>query len=548
MASAIHRDPAAGERLVNAVAQQDLVAEQMRRVGLSQRQVELNQLYSYARAQQHDTCALDWDGSPHPTAIDRQAIVSSNFLPQGWKDPGGNLDPLPLRYRRPSVPCHLGKVIPARFTALLFGEGTHPQWKVPGLPNTEAWIEAVSHSYDLWSKMTLVRDMGGGMGTAIIGFKIIDGEVVFEEFDARWAFPTFDPRRPGLLSMLEIRYMFPQETMDPQTGKWREDKFWYRRIIDTKSDCLWKPQLVGDGTQEPNWKDPATAASIVDHEFGFVPVWWIQNIEVTGDIDGDPDCHGCYDYFDRIGELDSQSHKGAVRNADPTATIASDGNYSTVQMGSDQVLKMEKGATAGYLESQGTAVKAASDESDRLRSKALEIAECVMPDQEDREGGPVTATEMHKKTAAMYAKAARMRQQYGSKGLVPMMTALVKVAQKLSTATVVGDAIVRRPIKLPPKMDEQQMGAYQLDPSDNAQLKLEWPPFAEPTPGDTLSTAQATVLLVGSGIVTKKTATRKVASHYNIEDIDAEVAQAAKEKPVMPDLGAQSLSELNQGR
>ena len=198
MASAIHRDPAAGERLTNVVAQQDLVAEQMRRVGLSQRQVELNQLYSYARAQQHETCCIDWDGSPHPTAVDRQAIVSSNFLPQGYKDPGGNLDPLPLRYRRPSVPCHLGKVIPSRFTALLFGEGTHPQWKAPGSPNTEAWVEAVSENYALWSKMTLIRDLGGAMGTAIVGFKIIAGEVVFEEFDARWAFPTFDPQRPGL--------------------------------------------------------------------------------------------------------------------------------------------------------------------------------------------------------------------------------------------------------------------------------------------------------------------------------------------------------------
>ena len=136
MSSAIHRDPDAGTRLTNAVAQQELVAEQVRRLGLSQRQIELNRLYSYARAQQHETCSVDWDGSRHPTTIDREAITTASFLPQGWKDPGANLDSMPLRFRRPSVPCHLGKVIPARFTALLFGEGTHPQWKVPGMPET----------------------------------------------------------------------------------------------------------------------------------------------------------------------------------------------------------------------------------------------------------------------------------------------------------------------------------------------------------------------------------------------------------------------------
>ncbi|HJX52879.1 MAG TPA: phage portal protein [Polyangia bacterium] len=547
MASAMHRDPAAGERITNTVAQQELVQEQMRRVGLSQRQVELNRLFSYARAAQHDACAIDWDGSPHPTAVDREGIVSSSFLPQGWKDPGGNLSPLPLRYRRPSVPCHLGKVIPARFTSLLFSEAQHPQWKAPGFPETEAWVEAVSTTYDLWSKMELVRDMGGGMGTAIFGFKIIKGRVMFEAFDARWCFPTFDPEDPGQLQMLEVRYMFPQETLDTFTGKWREDKFWYRRIIDTKVDCLWRPQLVGDGSQEPNWKDPTTVASMVEHGFSFVPVEWVQNVEVIGDIDGDPDCHGCYDHFDRIGELDSQCHKGAVRNADPTVTISSDGAIPAFNAGSDEALKLEKGGTASFLETQGSAVKAASEESDRLRGKALEIAECVMPEQDDHEGGPITATEMVKKTSAMYAKASRMRQQYG-RAIVSLMGKLVRATQSLSKATTVGDQIVRQTVLLPPKMDGEKRGAYQLDQEPDVQLKLEWPPFSEPTPADTLATATATNVLVLGGIITKRTATRKVAPHFNIEDVDAEVAQAAKEKPATQDFGMQSLNELQQGR
>ena len=548
MASAITRDPSAGERLTNAVAQQELVAEQVRRLGLSQRQIELNRLYSYARAQQHETCSVDWDGSRHPTTIDREAITTASFLPQGWKDPGANLDSMPLRFRRPSVPCHLGKVIPARFTALLFGEGTHPQWKVPGMPETEAWAEAVSETYGLWSKMAMVRDLGGAMGTAVVGFKIIKGKVIWEEFDARWCYPTFDPEDPGQLKQLEIRYMFPQEILETSTGKWREERFWYRRIIDTEVDTLWKPQLVGDGTQEPKWSDPTTVDKMVKHNFGFVPIEWTQNIEVTGDIDGDPDCHGCYDYFDRIGEIDSNAHKGVVKNTDPTATLASDGQYSNVQMGSDMVLKMEKGGVAGYMEINGTSIEAADKESDRLRAKALEIAECVLPDQESSESA-ATATEILKRSAAMYAKASRMRQQYGSKCLVPLMSKLIRAAQKLGKATAVGEQIVRQTITLPPKMEGKEIKAYALDESGGAQLKLEWPPFAEPSPADTGLLATATNTLVMGGIISKRTATRKMAPHYNIEDIDGEVAQAAKEKPAMPaDIGGQSLTELNQWR
>jgi hypothetical protein len=553
MSSSIHRDPEAGAKLTNAVAQQDLVADQMRRVGLSARQVELNRIYSYARAQQHDTCKLDWDGLEHPTTVDREAIVSQAFLPQGWKDGGGNLESLPQKYRRPSVPCNLGKVIPARFTALLVGEGTHPQWKVPGQPNTEAWIEAVCDVYGFWAKMAIVRDLGGAMGTAVAGFKLIDGKVIFEEFDARWCFPTFDPRDPAELDMLEVRYMYPQETLDKITGKWRTGNYWYRRIIDKKVDCLWKPQLVGDGTQEPPWSDPATVASMVTHGLGKVPVQWTQNIEVTGDIDGDPDCHGCYDYFDRIGELKSQAHKGASKNADPTATISSDGTYNQVQMGSDQVLKMEKGASASYLESDGASIKTADEEANSIRAMALETCECVLPDQEDREGGPVTATEMVKKSAAMYAKASRMRQQYGSRLFVPLLTKLVAAAKMLDRGVEIAGpdgekTVVRQTINLPPKMVDGKMVEHTLDQSEYVHLKLEWPPFAEPSPQDTQQVATATSLLVTNGIISKRTAIRKVAPHYNIEDVDEELAQAAKDKPAVPDLGAQSLAELNEER
>ena len=548
------RDIRAGERLTNAVGQQTLVAEQMRRVGLSQRQLELNRLYAYARCQQHDNCMLDWDGSQHATVLDREAITSTAMLPQGYQDPGGNLNTLPLRFRRPSVPCHLGKVIPARFTSLLFSEQQHPQWKVHSSPDTEAWLEAVSKSYGLWAKMPLVRDLGGAMGTAILGFKILEGRVVFEEFDPRWAFPTFDPRKPGTLKMLEIRFMYPQEFMDRDTGVWREEKFWYRRIITTKTDCLWKPCLVGDGTEEPKWSDPATIEQSIDHDLGFVPIEWIQNIEVTNDIDGDPDCHGCFDYFDRIGELDSQTHKGAVRNADPTAVVASDGTLNKVTLGSDEAVKLEKGGTLTYLESAGTAVEMAAKEADRLERKALRVAECVLPDEEGSDSGPVTATEINKRTSAMHAKASRMRQQYGNKGLVPLMEKLIKAARMLGQATIGTDAagqpsIVRRAIILPPKIDGEKKSAYVLDEDENGQIDLQWPPFSSPSPEETTQVATATVALRNAGIISARTATRKVAPHYDIEDVDAEVLQAKKDAPAGPvDLGAQSLDDLNSGR
>lgn len=562
MPSGITRDLGAGRRVVEASADQQLVDERVKRLGLSPRQIELNRLYSYYRTQQHDDCVNDWDGSPHADTLMRASIVASPSMPVGYQDISGGLDPVPLRFRRPSVPCNLVKVIVSRFTSLLFSEQQNPTWKVEGDPQTEDWIQSVSDTYGLWECMAATRDLGGGMGTGIPGFKIINGAVEFETFDARWCFPTFDPKKPTEMVKLEIRYMYPKDVQDPETREWTEEKFWYLRIIDQNTDCLWKPQPVGDGSAEPDWANPANVADLRRHEFGFVPVEWIPNQRVAGDIDGDPDCLGCYDYVDRIGEIDSQCHGGAVRNADPTPVIGSDGTMSNVRMGSKNAVKLEKGGTMAFAETSGAAIQSASTESDRLEAKVLRTAECVLPDQESTEGGPATATEIHKRTGAMHAKASRLRTQYGNHGAIPLMQKIIKVARKLAQGkpAVEGDTdergqpvapgmTIKGTIKVPPKFEDGKLTPRVLGNVEGAQLKLMWPPFSEPSPQDTVQIAQATALLVTSGIITKKTATRKVAPHYDIEDVNAEVAQAEKEKPKMPaDLGARSLTELNQGR
>ena len=104
MASGITRDIGAAAQVVGAVADQQLVNERMRRLGLSPTQVELNRLYAYFRTAQHDACVIGWDGDPHLDAVSREGVASSQVLPAGYEDVGKNLSNLPLKYRRPSVP------------------------------------------------------------------------------------------------------------------------------------------------------------------------------------------------------------------------------------------------------------------------------------------------------------------------------------------------------------------------------------------------------------------------------------------------------------
>ncbi len=561
MASGITRDLNTGSEVVAASADQMLVAERMKRLGLSPRQVELSRLYAFFRTQQHDDCATAWDGSPHTDTLARASIVSSAALPNGYQDIGGQLEPLPLRFRRPSVPCHLCKLIVSRFTGLLFSEQQNPMWKVPGDVETEAWIQAVTEDRGLWAMMGHARDMGGAIGTAVPGFKIIDGRVVFEDLDARWCFPTFDPKDPRQLLKIEIRYMYPQDVRDEQTGEWREENFWYLRIIDREVDCLWKPQAVGDGASEPDWDNPLNVAEMHRHNLGFVPYEWIPNIEVSGDIDGDSDCLGSYDYFERIGELDSQIHGGAIRNADPTPVVASDGNLTKVAQGSKNAVKLEKGGTLTFAETNGTSLEAAAKESDRLEDKALQVAECVLADQRTTDGASVTATEINKRTAAMFAKASRLRTQYGARGVVLLMNKLVRAARKLDQGRQAGPdesdgegnrilpgTTIRSSITVPPKVgDDGKLQDHKLGNVRGAQLKLVWPPFSQPSSQEVLQDVQATVQARGGRLISAVTATRKIASAFHVENPQAELAEIQKEPPP-PDLAGQSLQELNEGR
>lgn len=547
MASGITRDLTAGKRIIDAVAEQALVAERNKRLGLSTRQVELNRMYAYFRTEQYESCACDWDGTQHADALTREAIASTAVLPPGYQDPGGGLNTLPLRYRRPSVPSQLCKVIVSRFSDLLFSEGQHPTWKVAGDEETEAWCQEVTDCYDLMAVAGLVRDMGGSMGTALIGFKFVDGRVVFEEFDPRWCFPTFSDKDPSQLVKLEIRYMFPMEQRDPISGEWKDEPFWYRRTITESIDCLWKPQPVGDGSTEPPWDNPQTVANMVEHNMGFVPVEWIQNLRVSGDVDGDPDVLGCYDHFDRISELESAAHKSALRNSDPTPVVSTDGALSQVSLGTDQALQLEKGGAANYLESQGAGAKTAMEVAQSFRREALQISACVLPEEEHDAGSSATMYEISKRTSAMHSKGGKLRTQYGT-ALVRLMKKLIAAASTLNKGRAQDGKIVRSVLKLPARRVDGQWIEQEIGEGGGEHLKLVWPPFSQPTPQDTSQKVTATVQARSGRIITLPTAVRHVSPDFSIEDVTAEVKELQKEGPPGGDLAALSLQELHEGR
>jgi len=502
--------------------------DRVARMGLSARQQELNWLWSWYRCCSYDPRKVDWNGRPITSRLETEAIASQGFLPPGFTDGSGGS--MPLKFRRPSAPYALAKVIVDRFTGLLFSERQHPQLHVEGDPQTEDFISTLVEVSRLWPSMMLARMYGGAMGTVAIGFQFLEGKPSVEVHDPRWLFPEFKDRATLLLKGVEKRYTFPQEVRDPESGRYETVQFWYRRIINETSDVVFKVVPVGNG-DEPKWEVEAQ----VDHNLGFCPVVWVQNLPVQDDIDGDGDCHGVYDLVESIDALIAQANRALIANCDPTLVMTTKAEMNgPIKTGSDNAIRIPEG-DAKFLEVSGSGPKAALDLAEQLRKYALEVAQCIL---ENPDTSRATATEIERAFSSMLAKSDILREQYGERGLKPLVNMMVKAAQQLNTPVAGPDGqMVRQQLNLPPRMVAGADGIAQpvaRTPGQGGTVLLRWPRYFQPTLADVVQAAQGAGAAKVGGLIDQEHASKFVAPFFGVEDVGAMLvkieAEAAKQQ------------------
>jgi len=501
---------------------------------LSARQLELNRLWTFFRCTNYESRKTAWDGSPVVDHLEAETIVTSGFTPPGFYEASGSQ--LPLRFRKPDAPFYLAKAVVSRFNGLLFGDKKHPNTIVSDDPDTDDWITGFCEATRLWSKMTLARTYGGAMGSVAIGFVFKDGEPRVQVHDPRWCIPVFEDREELILRRFEKRYQYKDTIIDPNSGERREMWFWYRRVIDKTKDVVW-PRVPAEHEQgEPRWQDFQALTS--EHNFGFVPVVWIQNNEVQDDIDGDPDCHGAFDLIETIDSLISQSNRGILSNCDPTLHIATDDEVpSGLRKGSDNAIQTSVGGQVSYLEINGTGPKAAMEQAELLESRALRLCRCVL---EDNFGGPArTEKEVDQNYANMLEQAGLLREQYGERGVKRLLQMVLKAARMLDRPQAVEEngvaRIMRRVVKLPPNKktgEKRKLGAGEL-------LELDWPDWYEPGLDDINAAVSAAGQAMNFGIVDLEHAVRFIAEYFKIEDVAelVEKLQAAQQEELDSAMG-----------
>ena len=487
------------------------------RLGMTQRQMKLSRLWAWYRCESYASRKLDWNGDEIKDEIEIETIASEGVVPPGFQQAATEV---PLEFRKPTAPYALPRVIVHRFTGLLFGEQHAPKFEVADDPQTEDWLNAVLTKAVFRQRAKMARNMGGAMGSWCVGFQFRDSEPRIEVHDPRWCFPEFVERGSKVLRRIEIKYIYPVETINPENGELEEQAFWYRRIIDAQTDTLWDPVPVQDG-DEPAWND--LRSETIKHGLGFVPVEWGHNLEVQGEIDGDSDCEGTFDTVKAIDALRAQANKGTLKNADPTVVINCTDDLSSIQKGSDHALKFPNpGESAKYMEMTGAGLKFALDLADKFREGVLEVCQVVLDHPEA--GAQKTATEVERVYSSMVERVGDLQVMYGGPW-IRLAEKMIKAARILAAGqNADGSTVVQwSAIKLPPRMEKDQAGQPQriervLGPGGTVALK--WPPIYQPTLDEIAKAIDAMSRGVLNHLVDQETADRFVAKFLGVEAVD----------------------------
>lgn len=494
---------------------------------MSPRQQRLNALWAFYTTTHYDVCKYDWQGRENVGVLDREVIASAPNIPPGFVDVSGST--LPLKFRRPSAPYALIKVIVDRFTGLLFSSKKHPQVAAKGDDDTHDYVQSLIADSSLWANMIEVRKFGGAQGDFVVGFMFLNGKPIIEVHDPRWCKPKWKDQSVLKLESIEIRFKEVKEEEERGTGIWKEVEYWNRRVITETTDTRWKPQPVEDG-DEPIWSDPNTIENEVVHGFGFCPVVWGQNFPVGDSIDGEPDCCSLvYDMSQAIDQLLSQSHYATLANLDPTLFISTDAELAEIRKGSDNAIKAPTGGSAHYLEIQGSGIKIAMDLAMQIRTLALEVAQCVLdhPDTASR-----TATEIERVYSSMLAKADILREQYGSKCVKPLVEMMVEAARKISVPTPDEEGKLIQPtIELSPKivMEGEKETEKPVKLGSGGRIEVTWGAYFEPMLTDTKTATDAAASAKQAGIIDTETASRYVAPYFRVENVQAMIDRSKKE-------------------
>jgi len=501
------------------------VVDGMRLKGLvqSSRTEKLDKLESYYRTTQHAHKLYDWDG--HMDGVDPVPGV-----------PGFDV---PISQRRPSAQIDIARQIVKRLTSLTLGHGRWPDITVDGDPEAEDYVNELVRQSRLQARMVEARNLGGAEGSVALTFGFIDGKFRVSVLNAKHVFvlewADRDELRPA--AALES-YCYTRLVYAGTEEKPKAKKFYYARLWTQTHEVVWDPipeELAAAG----GWARVVPSQS-VRHNYGFCPVYWVQNSPASADVDGESDYEGLTGIFDQLSYLASQTTKGVIANVDPTLILKMDPSEgTTIRKGSNNALLVPGGGD--YLTLPPDAVRTAKEWAAYLRREAEESSQTVFTDPEKLSGNAQSAAAMRILYMPMLAQCDVLRDQYGAGAMVVLLKDALAVCRKMAQSsapegpirwTADGRRIQDRPVaKLPPRTREEDGPdggepvriVEERTPGESSEITLSWPPYFPDTWADKKTAVEAASMAVAKkALISQETASRAIGPMFGVEDPEKE--------------------------
>lgn len=468
---------------------------------------------------QYEHLQYDWWGY---SADQAETVSPSVLVPRGFEQPAMAMA---VRAKRPTAPYHLARAIVDRFTGLLMSEGRRPDVIVENDLATEDLLRAAMHQCRFWPMLRLARTIGGAVGTVVVTIHLRDGKYAMEVHNGKHCHVLWKDRRSfkprAILKQYVVEREEPSENPDTGAIENKPVRYLVRRIMTETEDIVFKPAVLREG-EVPTME----VADAVQHNLGFFPGVWIQNLPVLEDDDGDPDCQGAWQTFDTVDRLVAQANKGTLLNMDPTLWLKVDPKVielgGGVRKGSDNSLNVGKDGQAGYLEINGQGITVAMELVEKLKQQALDMTGCVLVDPEAVSGAAQSAKAIEYIYAPMLEKADVLRSQYGDTGIVPLCEIIIKMARWADEQNL--------SVNLPHKTQkfEPSPGAHpgartvvQSTPHKLGQgghIKLAWGPYFTPSEQDKQLAVNTIVAAVTGGLIDEETAVKAAAVLFKVKE------------------------------
>ncbi len=405
---------------------------------------------------------------------------------------------IPVRQRKPRLRIPFAKTLSQRVTAKVIGQRVFPTFVIPDNPEDQELIKAVIRETHLKTNLTEPFRKMLNTGTAFLRFYLSGGVMKFENYDAKYCYPTFQDN--GELEILMVRYVYTDKEERDKNGNFKRK--WFKQEFNTMSEILFdNPDYVAN--EEPVFVE----VERVDHNFGFVQGEWMRTTE--SGTDGYGLVADIMDFIDEMNYSLSQSSQAVGYNQDPQLLLKGmdEDGLNTLIRSAYKSWNMGLKGEADFLESNLTGVEKAMELRDKVKLNIQDITRILLLDPEKIVGSAQSAKAMEVLHGPLVELVDELRLPVEKmlKSLVLKMTLAILMASKQGMDT---------PVIIPPGYEPQSLA-----------LELDWPPIFQQTMEDLDKKVSVASRAKTTGLISPETATRWISKDFNVENVEEELAK-----------------------